>query len=447
MPLPLWLWVTGAGLTIVLTFVVIALFMRGTSVASAYPRLILLERTPALPVALIRVIAAALFVLTVCAGWWGVQDAYRNLITTMVWIVWWVGLAFVCALVGNVWALANPLATIFSRTESLYARLTGGRRLSRELSYPERLGVWPALLLFVAFAWAELVWQDNDVPAFLARALAGYAVITWAGMFLFGRESWLARGEAFAVAFGILARFAPLHAVSGRLELRVPGAGLLSTTPVSFSYMAFVIVMLSTVTFDGFLETPLMQRVDTAIQGSPTLASLLFRLSEWGFGESQVLTTVALAFFPLAFLAAFLLASWVMRLCAESSLSTSVAARSFVLTLVPIAVAYHLSHYFSLLLTAGQFIIPLASDPFGYGWNIFGTADYKVDLAIVSPYVFWYGAVTLIVVGHVIAVVLAHVTALQVFGSRAVASQIPMIVLMVAYTTLSLWILAQPIVG
>ena len=75
---------------------------------------------------------------------------------------------------------------------------------------------------------------------------------------------------------------------------------------------------------------------------------------------------------------------------------------------MPIAVAYHLAHYFSLLLTAGQFIIPLASDPFGFGWNLFGTAGYKVDLGILSPYVFWYGAVALIVAGHVIAVVLAH---------------------------------------
>jgi len=130
-------------------------------------------------------------------------------------------------------------------------------------------------------------------------------------------------------------------------------------------------------------------------------------------------------------------------------LAVSAAACSFVLTLVPIAVAYHLSHYFSLLLTAGQFIIPLVSDPFGFGWDLFGTARYKVDLAIANPYVFWYGAVTIIVIGHVIAVVLAHIAALRAFGSRgrALVSQIPMIMLMVAYTSLSLWILAQPIVS
>jgi hypothetical protein len=112
-------------------------------------------------------------------------------------------------------------------------------------------------------------------------------------------------------------------------------------------------------------------------------------------------------------------------------------------------VAYHLAHYFSLLLTAGQFVIPLASDPFGFGWNLFGTAGYKVDLGILSPYVFWYSAVALIVAGHAVAVFVAHLEAWRLFGNRraALASQVPLLVLMVAYTMLSLWILAQPIVG
>src|SRR5262249_1648786 len=130
-------------------------------------------------------------------------------------------------------------------------------------------------------------------------------------------------------------------------------------------------------------------------------------------------------------------------------LRASAVAREFVLTLVPIAVAYHLSHYFSLLLTAGQFVIPLASDPFGFGWNLFGTAKHSVDLGVVSPYFFWYSAVVMIVTGHVIAVLLAHHVALRLFRDRraALLSQIPMVVLMVAYTTLSLWILAQPILS
>jgi len=103
----------------------------------------------------------------------------------------------------------------------------------------------------------------------------------------------------------------------------------------------------------------------------------------------------------------------------------------------------------SLLLTTGQFIIPLLSDPFGWGWNLFGTRGRPVDLGIVSPAVYWYGSVALIVIGHVLAVIVAHVEATRRFASHraAMLSQLPMLVLMVAYTSLSLWIMAQPIVG
>jgi hypothetical protein len=120
----------------------------------------------------------------------------------------------------------------------------------------------------------------------------------------------------------------------------------------------------------------------------------------------------------------------------------------FVLSLVPIALAYHLAHYLSYLVLVGQYMVPLISDPFGFGWNLFGTSLYTVDISLVNARMVWYTSVVAIVAGHIIAVWLSHVMALRTFGSNAAAlrSQIPMILLMVGYTVLSLWILAQPVV-
>ena len=64
-------------------------------------------------------------------------------------------------------------------------------------------------------------------------------------------------------------------------------------------------------------------------------------------------------------------------------LSPLAMARSFAFTLVPIAIGYHLAHYLTFLLVQGQYIIPLVSDPFGNGWNLFGTAGYRVDIAAI----------------------------------------------------------------
>jgi hypothetical protein len=119
-----------------------------------------------------------------------------------------------------------------------------------------------------------------------------------------------------------------------------------------------------------------------------------------------------------------------------------------VLTLVPIAIAYHVAHYLSFLAMAGQYLIPLASDPFGWGWNLFGTRNYFVRIGIVDARAVWYISTGAIVIGHIAAVYLAHRVALKLYSDRHIAlrSQWPMLALMVCYTMTSLWIIAQPIV-
>jgi hypothetical protein len=163
----------------------------------------------------------------------------------------------------------------------------------------------------------------------------------------------------------------------------------------------------------------------------------------------RLVRSVALAGCILLFLAAYAL---VCRLTAaaagEHAARTGVVLRSFVLTLVPIAIAYHVAHYFSLFFLGGQYLIPLLSDPLGRGWNLFGTAHYQVDIGLVTPRLQWTVAVVAVVLGHVCAIYLSHVTALRLLADRraALRGQIPMVALMVIYTMLSLWILSQPIV-
>jgi hypothetical protein len=124
---------------------------------------------------------------------------------------------------------------------------------------------------------------------------------------------------------------------------------------------------------------------------------------------------------------------------------TEAVARRFIYTLVPIALAYHIAHYLSFLLIQGQFILPLLSDPFGFGWNLFGSASSRPSLGIVGARFAWLTAVTAIVVGHILAVYLAHRAALHLARQRsALRSQYPMVVLMLAIR----WAasaLAQPI--
>ncbi len=461
LPLPLGLYLGGAGAAVALSFVVTAGFLRGASGTLIEARLRLDGLAPArwlmhpLCLGAARAVAVALFLLVVAAGFLGSQDTFKNLAPTMVWVIWWVGFAYVSALIGDLWALVNPWSVLFACAERLNARLGGGP-LSWYRSYPTRLGAWPAVALFAAFAWLELVSAGAERPAPLAGLIVGYSLVTWGGMLAYGRDAWLRHGEVFSVAFGLLARFAPTEVrpthAGGRagagLYLRPYATGLLSERPLSVSMLMFVLVMLATVTLDGFLETAAWANLLDWVASEPGLRATLLTLRAWGFDLLAVIETIALMAFPLLFLGVYLLVAWLASRAAGGPLGAVAVARSLVLSLVPIAIAYHLAHYLSYLLLAGQLIIPLASDPFGAGWDLFGSAGYRMDLSVVDARFAWYTAVSAIVLGHVIALYLAHVMALRLFGEvrAAVRSQVPVAALMVGYTAVSLWILSQPIV-
>jgi hypothetical protein len=197
--------------------------------------------------------------------------------------------------------------------------------------------------------------------------------------------------------------------------------------------------MLATVSVDGLLETPAWAALVEGVN----------RAGAVGEGIGDVLATMLLGTAPLVFGGTYLAIILMMRTASgEAAHPLGALAGQFVLSLVPIAIAYHLAHYLSFLLLAGQFAIPLASDPFGFGWDLFGTTLYRIDIGIVDARFVWLMAVGAIVVGHVLATWLACETALAVFGKpkAAVQNQGPMLILMVGYTVLSLWILSQPIV-
>ena len=441
LPLPLGYFLIASGAVVVMTFAILALFWRGSGKPIETRGYTILRGTvPDLVVASLQIFTVLALILLIAAGLFGNPATFKNITPVAVWVIWWVGFGFLTAFVGNIWPLINPWSSAFGFAETLMRPWTNG--LSFRAHYPRWLGVWPSCVLFLLFAWLELVAPGRDVPRNVAIAILIYSVFTWTGFVAFGRDTWLKNGEVFTVAFDLFGRFAPLDFTNDgrwRVRLRQFATGLLTRTPLEPSMTAFSLLMLGTVTVDGFMETPLWAAV-----------------VEWGFAAAgsanpnlwvyMPMQTALLIAGPLTLAGLYLV---VIALMARiSGLKPANLSGLFVLSLIPIAIAYHLSHYFSLFAIAGQFIIPLASDPFGYGWDLFGTMLYRIDIGVVDAKSIWYLSVVAIVTGHVVAVWVGHLTASSVFRDRRAAgrSQYPMLVLMVSYTMLSLWILAQPIV-
>lgn len=453
LPLPLGYYLTGAGAAVALTFVAVALLIDPTR-ADLLDRRIPLGKTTLwrmlsapIVVGTVRVLSVALFLLLLAIGFTGpMGEPTENLLPVTVWIIWWVGLTYVSALVGDVWRLVNPLTILAEWAAAVRSRFTA--RPPRHLTMPARVGVWPAVGLFFAFAWAELVWPYNAVPAKLAGAILLYAAITWLAMAAFGIDTWLRRGEAFSLFFSLMARFAPFDRDGP--ALRPYGAGLVDQQPRSLSETAFVLLVLSGVSFDGLKETPFWHDLVETAAGALYRAGILGLIGNVAAGA--LVTTAGLMLVPLVFAAIYWatcrLTASLLATSSDCAWTTGALARRFILSLVPIAIGYHLAHYLSYLLIHGQAVIPLVSDPFGRGWDIFGTRAYEPDIAIVDARFVWVACVVAIVLGHAAAVTVAHVVALKTFGEKRLAlrSQYPMLTLMVGYTMLSLWILSQPIV-
>jgi hypothetical protein len=296
------------------------------------------------------------------------------------------------------------------------------------------------------------------MPFTLALFVLFYSINAWAGMVFFGKETWLRRGEAFSVFFGLLAKFAPTEVrvtdpeacgdcsntcenlggecvncyecfaqarpENRQLNLRPWAVGLAIPESVPPGGLFFVIFVLAGVAFDTLLATP-----------------------QWA--ELEYLTsipqTLGLIVLPLFYLAVYLGFVKLSQRFGGDYIPLRKLATAYVYSLVSIAIAYQVAHYYTYLLIQGQAIIALLSDPFGWGWNLFGTAGYKIDANLIGADTVWYSQVALIVVGHVVAVYLAHVAALRLMRNPSIAmrSQYPMLGLMILYTVFSLWLLSQ----
>lgn len=444
LPLSLSLYIFTAAAVVVISFVLVAVFAAekvGPSAVS-YPRaeVGVLRGLPR--VRWLRALGGVLGVLYLVAlmvtGWFGSAQPEKNPAEYLTWIYFWAGLVVLGGLLAPLWFWFNP----FRALDSLFRRIRRVPDPSAGPNAPDRLartGVWPAAFLYFCFACLELTSGYSNRPWLVAWLALGYTVVTVAGMQVYGARTWLDHFEFFTIIFSIFGRFAPIQVDGDRIQLRFWGTGLLDPWPAGWDRILFVILMLSTLAFDGLLATPLWQAI--VVELAPQWQHLGL---QWG---EFAVKTFGLVDLTLIFLVVFVAFMRLVMYFGTVKVDALATTTFFALTLVPIAWVYNLAHNYSYLVIQGQGLIPLLADPLGKGWHLLPTQDYQVSFALAQASTVWYAQVVLIVLGHIIAVVLAHLRSGERFktAKNALLSQYPMLLLMVLYTMTSLWILAQPI--
>ncbi len=436
LPIPRWLFAWTAAVVLIVSFVALATMWPKPRLENARSRVVL--RVPGALDPICGAIGTAVFAIVLYAGFAGEQELpTANLTPTFIYVVFWVGVPVLSLFLGDVFAAFNPWRQTARAAGWAWRRLSGGRRPLGRRSYPAWLGRWPAAATVVLFAWLELIYVEKDRPSILAAFALAYAVVQWLGMAAYGVETWSSRADGFGVYFNLFSRLSPLHWTRRTLEVRPPLGGLphLEQLPGTVPLLA---AMIGSTSFDG-LE-----------QGLPWINTLFPELesgfSGLGLGPTaagELAGTVGLLVMIAIIGGFYLLGIRGMR-SIDPRTPTRVLAAKFEHTLVPIALAYVLAHYWSLLIYQSQAMEYLISDPLGEGANIFGTAGGQIDFNVLTPNSIWYVQVAVLLIGHVAALALAHDRALVLYKDPrdAIRSQYWMLVVMVGFTSLGLWLLS-----
>jgi hypothetical protein len=438
LPVPRYIFYYGAAAILVISFAALAVLWRRPILAEH-------RRGRPLPQGLQRfllstplaVVVGALSFALLFFLWLGAlvgkNDSGVNFTPTFVYVYFWIFVPILVVLLGDVWSVLSPWRAAARGVGWILGRL--GLWQGAPFEYPARLGRWPAAVLLLAFVTIELSYTNPSDPRAMALAIAIYSVVTWAGAIVFGSEAWFRNGDGFSVDFMLLSRISWLgRREDGNIVARVPFSGL-SISDATPGMIPMVAVMLGSTFFDGFSRTSIWQNryydVQVDLIDKPSLADLVGQLMSLGG------LILCVAFVGFAF-----------RLAVagtESIADRRPLSQEFVDSLLPIAFVYIIAHYFSLLLYQGEVGVKLLSDPWGRGWDLFGTHDFQPNFTFLTPHTIWYVQVAALVIGHIAGLAVAHDRAVGLFHTPRMAlwTQYPMLVLMVLFTVGGLWVLSQ----
>ncbi|MFI7061595.1 hypothetical protein ACIBL3_11465 [Kribbella sp. NPDC050124] len=412
LPVPLWLAVYSAGAAVAVSFFALAAFWSRPKFDAAGGRpLAVLTRIVdnRQARALLKLAGLVAFALLLGTAWFGSSSPALSPAPTWLYVWSWVGIIPLALVCGPIWRLANPLRTIAG-----LVRRTSYRRL------PDGIAYWPAVAGLGGFLWLELAYPEGSDPLVVAIFVTGYAAVNVAAGIVYG-PGWFRIGDTIEVYGEVLARLSPLGRGADRqLVLRNPLAGL-ATMPQEPGIVGLLCLLLGSTAFDG-----------------------ISRSSAWTQLTGELGRTQHIAVHTLGLIASVAIVS-VLFVCAART-TGAVRVRpgavgraglpgAFVHSLVPIAIAYSVAHYFSFAMFQGQEGVLLATDPLGRGWDLLGIGGTRIDYAFLSTGVIAGVQMGAIVLGHVLGVVSAHDRAAELFRRRQLRrAQYPMLAAMVAFT-------------
>jgi hypothetical protein len=430
-----------------------------------------------------------LLVLIILTGLFGVQSARRNLAPVLTWTIWWALLIFDIVLLGRTWCLVCPWYAIagWLKRWSLWKRTQ--EYLSLDMQWPGWLrNIYLAIILFIILTWLELGFEVTSSPLATAVLAIIMTFLVMVPSLMFEKMSFCQYGCLIGRVCGLYSMISPVEI---RAESKSVCAGCktrdcykgnekgypcptsqclvnmdrntycnvctecIKTCPnnnVSFNIRSFAadllkpirprkdeafmaLVMVSLTSFHGMTMTGIWTMVINYLQS-------IF------FGNHIIAFTAGMAGIVLIPIFVFKTFTGLIEKISAGEQETLLHPfLHYAYALIPVALFYHLSHNAAHIIAEGSAVISLVSDPFGWGWDIFGTASWPVKPLLDHKSVGWI-QIILILTGHFYALRISLGISWKRHMERKSAMQSMLIISinLFLFTFFNIWLLAQPMI-
>jgi len=339
--------------------------------------------------------------LIIAPGIIGNEEPKTSLAPLILWVFLWIGVPVLGLLFGDLYAKFNPLNIFFSNDN-------------------KPTSVYIASALFLGLTWFELVWKKPGNPLHIGVLfLLLFLVVNGFKLFL----------NKTSIEIDPLLL---LHHLYSKLKI-FNSRPFFKTLLQNISNLSklkgieyFILLMIGTVTYDGLRGT-------------------VFWYNQFGTKVYDLLFSTIMFFgINLLLIGFYRFACYFAIKVSNSNHSLNDISLMFAHTMLPIAFAYHVTHYLSLLLFESQTFFYRLNDPIGTGADLFGVTDVTI-VYFLSPVALWTIQVIVTLLGHMLSVVLAHDLSVKLFGhQQSDKTQYIFLFITVALTLQALFVLSVP---
>jgi polyferredoxin len=428
-----------------------------------------------------------LFLFIIITGLFGNQLTAGNAAPLITWTIWWAGLILIILILGKFWCVVCPWNALAQWIERLSLWKAQSSALSLGLKWPVKWrNIYLATGLFIGLTWLELGYGITFSPRMTAYFAIMMIVMAVVSILIFERQSFCRYACLVGRVSGMYSLFSPLElrsrdravckschtndCVTGNehgygcptsqylgtmdtntycilcsecvktcphdnvaVNVRPFGADLKDHTKGQADEAYLVIVMLCMTVFHGLTMTPAWGTTHTTI----TQVLGIGYLGAFSLGMVFILLLPAALYTGTVWIA--------QQNIAERLLSMKQVFVTFAYPFLPVALFYHMAHNAEHFFMEGQKLIALASDPFGWGWNLLGTANMEPTSLLHLSTIWWIQA-GLIVVGQAAAVAILISITRRLFPNwrQAIPAQVPFLLLILACSFLNVWLTSQP---